>query len=606
MNGSASLDNTIRTGSDIHFVNFGHSVGWFHTSWSDTAVLICPDLGRGANVTYGSFRLLASDLAQLGYPTLRLDYPGTGNAPDRDGQLDAKAWIESIAAAADWLRRNRVQKLILCGYRLGGLLVAITAARRQDVHAVILLDPVFSGSAYLRELRITSQLIPADMLELESSAAALEIDGLVLPDNAQAMLKHLDLLLLPAKPAHRILLLGLPTSAAAAKLPNHLRALGADVTEGSFTYPNEYDGDGYIRPSSIFNVVREWLDTTAPPGTCVEPRCRQPGYAVISTASFTEEPVTFGLGQKLAGILCRPGVAVSSDFVLLIGNAGSVPQPGYARFHVRLARMLAAAGIASLRFDFSGIGESEAGVEEFTHVYNTDRCPDFVAAIDLLDGFGYRCFGVAGLCSGAYHAWCASITDERIGTVILVNPSTFLWRKDQDFAQFVSNSTKSTKFYLDGMAQSSSWRRLLCGQLDLPKAARTLRTHMLRYLKSVGGHTLAALGWPTDETRLRRAVRQLNIRGVRVLFLLGSTDLGVDVVRAHFGHLKVPFGQIELLTGVDHAISRLAMQQKTGQAVVEFLRNGSGPKSSVQVEGAPAASTCPNHVKYEIHKEIAC
>ena len=89
---------------------------------------------------------------------------------------------------------------------------------------------------------------------------------------------------------------------------------------------------------------------------------------------------------------------------------------------------LTAAGIASLRFGLAGIGESEAGAEKFTHVYHTDRCPGFGAAIDLLDSFGYRCFGVAGL-SGAYHVWCASIIDERIGTVVLVNPSTFLWSK---------------------------------------------------------------------------------------------------------------------------------------------------------------------------------
>jgi hypothetical protein len=129
-----------------------------------------------------------------------------------------------------------------------------------------------------------------------------------------------------------------------------------------------------------------------------------------------------------------------------------------------ITRGLTAAGIASLRFDFAGIGESEAGAEKFTHVYHTDRCPDFGAAIDLLNSFEYRCFGVAGLYSGASHVWCVSTIDERIGTVVLVNPSTFLWSKDQDFARFVGNSTKSTRFYLDGVAQSSSWQRLLRGQ----------------------------------------------------------------------------------------------------------------------------------------------
>lgn len=586
MNSLNPVDNKIGTGSDVCFVSFGNSVGWFHTSWSDTAVLICPGLGQDANDAYGSLRLLASDLAQLGYPTLRFDYPGTGNAPDEDGQVDSTAWLASIAAAADWLRRIGAQQLILCGYRLGGLLAAMMAARRQDVRAVILLDPVSSGSAYLRELRVASQLMTSGALEHESSAAALEIDGLLLPDSAQAMLKRLDLLFLPTKPAQCILLLGSKASAAAAKLPDRLRALGADVTQGSFMAQNEHDRDGYIRPSGISSAMREWLDATAPPSTRIEPRCRRPDNAVISTASFAEEAVMFGPGRQLVGILCRPKIAISSDFILLIGNLAGVAHPGHARFHVRLARMLAAAGTASLRFDFSGVGESDAGAERFAHVYHTDRCPDFVAAIDILDSFGYRRFGVAGLCSGAYHAWCASVTDERIGTVILMNPSTFVWRKEQDFARFISNSAKSTKFYLNTMAHGSGWRRLLRGELDMRRAARTLHTHTLRHLRIVGGRMMATIGWPTDETCLRRAMQRLNVRGVRVLFLLGSTDFGVDVVHAHFGRQKVPFGHLKLLTGVDHTISRLAMQEKAGCAVVEFLRDASGPKSDVQVEGS--------------------
>ena len=73
---------------------------------------------------------------------------------------------------------------------------------------------------------------------------------------------------------------------------------------------------------------------------------------------MSERVVEFGDGVQLSGVVTEPSGPARSTGVLLLG-AGLLHRVGPARLHVELARALAAAGLPVLRFDYSGIGESE-------------------------------------------------------------------------------------------------------------------------------------------------------------------------------------------------------------------------------------------------------
>src|SRR5436190_8757987 len=68
------------------------------------------------------------------------------------------------------------------------------------------------------------------------------------------------------------------------------------------------------------------------------------------------------LGKNaMVGVLTEPDPQVRSadaPAVVLL-NAGLLHRVGACRLHVRVARALAPAGFTSLRFDFSGMGDSE-------------------------------------------------------------------------------------------------------------------------------------------------------------------------------------------------------------------------------------------------------
>jgi hypothetical protein len=123
-------------------ITFGNCFGWLHEGWGDIGV-ICPGIGWDAHKAHGSLRLLADDLARLGYPTLRFDYQGTGDAKDLDGKDFCAAWLESVTAASGWLRNRRSTARIL---RRSPRRIArrVVATQRDDIRAIVLLDPVTS------------------------------------------------------------------------------------------------------------------------------------------------------------------------------------------------------------------------------------------------------------------------------------------------------------------------------------------------------------------------------------------------------------------------------------------------------------------------------
>lgn len=128
---------------------------------------------------------------------------------------------------------------------------------------------------------------------------------------------------------------------------------------------------------------------------------------------ISEKVVRFG-AASLVGILSEgEGDAVASRPAVLILNAGVLHRAGPARMHVALARKLAGAGFTALRFDFSGIGDSEARKDAVPFddrvVLEVREAMDFLARTRGIDRFV-----LFGLCSGADAAFAVARGDRRV------------------------------------------------------------------------------------------------------------------------------------------------------------------------------------------------
>jgi hypothetical protein len=137
---------------------------------------------------------------------------------------------------------------------------------------------------------------------------------------------------------------------------------------------------------------------------------------------MTEEALLFGRGNTLAGILTRPaedGPACRRPGVVIV-NAGLVHRVGPNRLGVKLARRLAELGHFALRFDLSGIGDSEQRTDGLP--FHKSALAETVEAMDQLSGHtGVRKFILTGICTGASVSFGTALVDSRVAGAALIN-----------------------------------------------------------------------------------------------------------------------------------------------------------------------------------------
>lgn len=136
-----------------------------------------------------------------------------------------------------------------------------------------------------------------------------------------------------------------------------------------------------------------------------------------------EKVVRFGRETKLVGILSEPprGATSAGEPVVLLVNSGILHRVGACRFHVRLARRLADEGTSALRFDFSGIGDSEVRRDDLA--FEQSAVAELREAMDHLAATkNARCFVVIGLCSGADMAFEVAKVDPRVVGLGVLDP----------------------------------------------------------------------------------------------------------------------------------------------------------------------------------------
>ena len=96
---------------------------------------------------------IARALAEDGIAALRIDYRGAGDSSGSSLETTLASMIEDAVAAADHLRNDLgCERVALAGLRLGGA-VALLAAERARADAVVVMEAVVDGAAYVRELR---------------------------------------------------------------------------------------------------------------------------------------------------------------------------------------------------------------------------------------------------------------------------------------------------------------------------------------------------------------------------------------------------------------------------------------------------------------------
>lgn len=121
------------------------------------------------------------------------------------------------------------------------------------------------------------------------------------------------------------------------------------------------------------------------------------------------------LQEDVIGILNRSAQDSDPDICVVLLNAGFIHRSGPFRLHARLARALAAHGVATFRYDAPGVGDALARSSQ-TQLQVTQATLDALAK-----RFGYRRFVVGGICSAADLGWLVALADPRVIGLISID-----------------------------------------------------------------------------------------------------------------------------------------------------------------------------------------
>ncbi len=536
---------------------------WWHPAQTGTrrasrgAVLLCPPLGYELWTSYQTRRALALQLAEQGFDVLRFDLTGTGDsAGDELEPARLEQWRADIALAVARLRElSSSTYLILLGLRLGGALVCEQAVTLR-AQAVVLWDPVVSGRRYVRELKML-----ATKEDSETTDDILEVAGCLYSAETLQALSAIELLKLPDQnwAGSHVLLLDRDDRPANEALAQQLTQRGAQVTHRAVTGMNlmmDVSTEDAQIPQAILDDMRTWLcalpatGDAAAPATSVKSvidsehiaRTRMSAHGQV----ICEQLLQVGT-LPLFGVLGTPAEATAGtakQLVMLL-SSGTEHRIGPGRAWVSLSRLLNARGVATLRADLNGIGDSPMrGAPRRVRPYDPSFSDDVAEFIRDARARGFSHITLLGLCSGAWMAVQAGVQMD-VNAVIAINPQLY-WQQGDP---------------VESLIQDTRIRR---------------RDEVLQ--EQEGGRT--GLWTQQDEAGVRTPAGEwldtLVKRNVRTLLAFADNDDGLQHLRVRCGRRfeQVLASQVVSMIevpGLDHPMHRHRRRPVMFDAITQFV-----------------------------------
>ncbi len=549
-------------------------MGWLHgaplAKSPRVAAVICPPFGYEAICAQRSLAALAAAFAGVGIPALRFDYHGTGDSAGDD--LDPNrvaAWQASVNAAISQVRTMPgIATVAVVGLRLGALLAATVAATRQDVFAVVAIAPVVQGKAYVRELRALQMALglAAPPADLRWTPPAREAVGFALTDATSA---DLSALMMPTQHAvaPHVLLIDRSDMSIGTAWPASQRSNAVHVVVHSFGGYAEMmlDPHKVQVPTAMIDGVVGWIaQVTADSDLSSAPADEAAAAPLLVASVASENPVFIPGVTKLFGVTTKPlhGADRSTRgarHAVLMLNAGAVHHIGPNRLYVALARRLADQGIASLRLDIAGIGDSRAATMDRENiVYPPGAIDDVQRAITFLQR-DYQEVSVLGLCAGGYHGFKAAVAGALVQRAVIINPLTYFWSEGMSLDRPEAAVVGQAQDYQESMLSLDKWRKVLRGDVDVRYVANVMSRRLQQRAQHTSRELVRRFGirWGDD---LGYEIATTSKRGIALNFVFAKGDPGLAMLHEQAGRavrqaLHNGTVTIDVISGADHTFT---------------------------------------------------
>lgn len=276
-----------------------------------------------------------------------------------------------------------------------------------------------------------------------------------------------------------------------------------------------------------------------------------------------EQTFDFGSSKHLVGTITHPASATVQvrRTAVLLTNAGVISRVGPRRLNVKLARRFADMGIPCLRWDMSGLGDSQRPREPLPSrqqfIADTGDAIDEAAARLDVDSFI-----MIGFCSGAEIAFRRALQDSRLVAAVLFDHHIYPSRR-----------------------AALRWYSRRLGETDLRELPRLVarglgaRYHALRQRVV----SRAQQAGPRDDSWAKpsrdeyaRQITALLDRGAELLFLYSGTMPEIFNARAQFNELYAKHDIPRRVTfdfrpDFDHLVTTEDAQQRLLDTVLSWV-----------------------------------
>lgn len=306
-----------------------------------------------------------------------------------------------------------------------------------------------------------------------------------------------------------------------------------------------------------------------------------------------ERALRFGVQTPLVGVLTEPaGAPDPSRPAVVFLNSGILHHVGACRLHVRLARRLAHSGFTSLRFDLSGLGDSE--VRKDSLPFEKSAPVEVCEALDhLKKARGIERFILVGLCSGADMAFKAGLLDPRV--IGLAQLDAYAYRTTGYYL----------RYYVPRVTSLRTWRNYIARKLRRPAdgEGKSSQPPGDDYVRAEYRRRFP------PRAEVQAGLRALVGRGVELLFLFSG---GQPDHYNHQGQYRRSFPQVdfqnrlqvEYMGEADHLFSALEHQRivdglihdwvvRIGDDDPEAIRDRSAVGLAQPALGRPAVKAVP-------------
>lgn len=291
-----------------------------------------------------------------------------------------------------------------------------------------------------------------------------------------------------------------------------------------------------------------------------------------------EEAVLFGHDGRLSGIVTDPpvGQELPDAPAIVIVHAGRIHRVGPNRIYVSLARSIAALGFTVLRFDLSGIGESDVRRDNIP--FHVAEIEDVVEAMDFLNTTrGASRFTLMGICSGASLSAMCALRDPRVSSAVAINAQGYPLTRVQ---RTRAHARKLRRYW---------WKVAIRHPASIQRVVRdSFAPPELLSAEVAPGEAVSDLT-PAD------VLAELRERGVQLLIVYSESDPGLDYMQVMAGReLRTSRAQgaasLEVVPAADHTFTLLASQRRLTDTVGRWLAHTYGD-ARVQDDAAAATST---------------